>query len=197
MRFSLLAIMALTLSSSAAAQTPESTWKVIRPDGVARASALVDSVYIDHHLKEAVVDGGDFAAYLMARLGAANLPPDFNYRVAIDPTEIRLSGRLSELPPEAQRSLSQLLMVFPADSKLEAQITLHRAGPQAVRFHLAGVRVRGIPVPETILTPVMNNIGNQYPVLTSTGRDLLVQVPERAAMTLVPGGVRLTAAPAP
>lgn len=195
---SLLAAMLLLMAPAVThAQEPDSSWKVIRKEGVSRASALVDSVYIDRQLPTATVDGGDFAAYLIARLGATELPPDFNYRVAIDATQIRLSGRLSDLPPDAQRSLSQLLMVFPPDSKLEAQITLHPAGAQAVRFHLASVKVRGVPVPESILGPVMANVGRQYPALTATGRDLLVQIPERAGMALVSGGVRLTAPPSP
>jgi hypothetical protein len=195
---SLLAATLLLMAPAVThAQEPDASWKVIRKEGVSRASALVDSVYIDRQLSTAAVDGGDFTAYLLARLGATNLPPDFNYRVAIDATQIRLGGQLSELPPEARQSLSQLLMVFPPDSRLEAQITLHPAGPKAVRFHLAGVTVRGVPVPEGILGPVMANVGRQYPALTATGRDLLVQVPERAGMALISGGVRLTAPPSP
>lgn len=193
-----LALILLTLlPASAWAQDADSTWKVIRSEGVLRASALVDSVFVDRQLTSATVDGGDFAAYLMARLGATRLPPDFNYRVAIDSTQIRLGGTLSELPPEARRSLSQLMMLFPPDSRLEARITLHGAGKQAVRFHLDAVSIRGLPVPESILQPVMTNIGTQYPALTATGRDLYVQVPDGATMQLVPGGVRLAGPPAP
>ncbi|HWA15345.1 MAG TPA: hypothetical protein VG817_02870 [Gemmatimonadales bacterium] len=155
----------------------------------------MDSVFVDRQLPAATVDGGDFAAYLMARLGATNLPPDFNYRVAIDSAAIRIGGRLNELPPEARRSLSQLMMLFPPDSRLEARITLQGAGKQAVRFHLDAVSIRGLPVPETILQPVMTNIGKQYPALTATGRDLYVQVPDSASMGLVNGAVRLVGPP--
>lgn len=194
-----LAAIALLVMAPAVttAQEPDSTWKIIRPEGVFRASALVDSVYVDRQLPMATVDGGDFAAYLMARLGATNLPPDFNYRVATDSSQIRLGGKLSDLPPEARRALSQLMMLFSPDSRLEARITLHGAGKEAVRFHLDGVSIRGIPVPESILQPVLTNVGRQYPALTATGRDLYVQVPARATMQLIAGGVRLTGPPAP
>ncbi len=188
----LLPLMFITaLPAVSWAQTPDSSWKVIRSEGVLRASALVDSVFVDRQLPAATVDGGDFAAYLMARLGATNLPPDFNYRVATDSTQIRLGGKLSELPPEAKRSLSQLMSFFPPDSRLEAQITLHGAGKQAVRFHLNAVSIGGTAVPEMILQPVLTNIGRQYPALTATGRDLYVQVPDGARMQLIDGGVRL------
>ena len=192
------ALLLLTLVPAISwAQEPDSSWKIIRSEGVLRASSLVDSVFVDRQLSAATVDGGDFAAYLMARLGATNLPPDFNYRVAIDSTQIRIGGKLSELPPEARRSLSQLMMLFPPDSRLEARITLHGAGKQAVRFRLDAVSIRGLPVPESILQPLMTNIGKQYPALTATGRDLYVQVPDRATMQLASGVVRLVGPPSP
>lgn len=197
MRIVRTALLLLTLVPAVGwAQEPDSSWKIIRSEGVLRASAQVDSVFVDRQLPSAMVDGGDFAAYLMARLGATQLPPDFNYRVAIDSTQIRIGGRLSELPPEARRSLSQLMVLFPPDSRLEARITLQVAGKVAVRFHLDAVSIRGLPVPETILQPVMTSIGKQYPALTATGRDLYVQVPEGATMQLVDGAVRLVGPPA-
>lgn len=186
------ALGALAWAAPAAAQAPDSLWQRIAPDGVFRASAIVDSVYIDRQLKQATIDGGDFAAYLMARLGARNLPEDFGYRVSVDTALLRIGGRISDLTPDARRALASLVLVLPPDTRLEAQISLHPAGREAVRFHLDGATVRGIPVPETLLAPLMNQIGRQYPALTETGRDLLIQVPAGGKMRLVPGGVRLT-----
>jgi hypothetical protein len=153
---------------------------------------VVDSVYVDRLLPVATVDGGDFTAYLMARLGARNLPPDFGYRVAVDTSMLRIGGRISDLPPEARAALSQLVLVLPPDTRLEAQVTLLPAGREAVRFHLREVRVGGVPVPETFLQPLMRGIGKQYPALTATGRDLFIQIPAGGKMALVSGGVRLT-----
>lgn len=192
----ILTALVTLLPAVAWAQEPDSTWRLIRPEGVDRASALVDSVYIDRQLPAGTIDAGDFAAYLMARLGATRLPPDFNYRVAIDSTQIRLAGTLGDLPPEARRSLSQLMMLFPPDSRLEAQITLQQAGAQAVRFHLNAVSIRGQPVPEMILQPLLANVGTQYPALTRTGRDLYVQIPDGATMKLVDSGVQVVGPPA-
>jgi len=176
-----------------AAQQDDSAWRPIATEGVLRASALVDSVYIDHQLPQATVDGGDFTAYLMARLGIGKLPPGFGYRVLVDTAEIRIGGRIADLPPDAQRALAQLILVLPQATRLEAQIRLLPAGTEAVRFHLAGATVQGIPVPETVLQPVMAGVGRQYPALTETGRDLFVRVPAGGRMALVPGGVRLSA----
>lgn len=175
------------------AQQADSTWKPIATEGVLRASAIVDSVFVDRHLKQATVDGGDFTAYLMARLGIQTLPPDFGFRVRVDSSMIRIGGKISELSAQARQALAQLVMVLPPSTRLEAQVTLLPAGNQAVRFHLNGATVQGIPVPETVLNSMMRSVGQQYPALTETGRDLFVQVPPGGRMTLVPGGVRLTA----
>lgn len=187
-------LLACAAPARAAAQA-EAAWdttaRVIAAGGVLRASALVDSVYVDRRLPRATVDGGDFTAYLMARLGVRQLPPDFGYRVRIDTTGIRIAGRIADLPAEARRALAQLVMVLPQDTRLEAQVELLPAGREAVRFHLRGATVQGIPVPEALLAPIMAGIGRQYPALTPSGRDLYVQVPDGASMALIPGGVLL------
>lgn len=186
---------ALLLGSAAQlqAQQGDSAWKPIATEGVLRASAIVDSVFVDNQLKQATVDGGDFSAYLMARLGIQTLPPDFGFRVLVDSSMIRIGGRISDLPSQARQALSQLVMLLPPTTRLEAQVVLLPAGKQAVRFHLNGATVQGIPVPESVLNSVMRNVGQQYPALTETGRDLLVQVPAGGKMKLVSGAVQLIA----
>lgn len=188
-----LVVLASLLGSPLAAQTAGgAAAQPISPDGVFRASALVDSVYVDHLLHSAVVDGGDFTAYLMARLGVRTLPPDFRYRVTVDSSLIRIGGRIADLPAEARQALAQLILVLPPDTRLEAQVELLPAGREAVRFHLHGATVQGVAVPEPFLAPLMSDIGRRYPALTATGRDLYVQVPAGARMQLVTGGVALT-----
>lgn len=185
-------LLAPLLASTAAAQSADSSARPISADGVVRASALVDSVYVDRLLPSALVDGGDFTAYLMARLGVRTLPPDFRYRVTVDSTLIRIAGRIADLPFEARQALARLLLVLPPETQLEAQVELLPAGREAVRFHLRGATVQGLPVPEPFLAPIMADIGRRYPALTATGRDLYVQVPAGARMQLVKAGVALT-----
>jgi hypothetical protein len=187
----LLALAALSLPL-AGQTTPDPAPEPISAEGVQRASALVDSVYIDRTLPQATVDRGDFAAYLMARLGIRSLPPDFGFTVTVDTALIHIKGRIADLPPEARQALSQLVLVLPPETSLEAQVDLLPAGREAVRFHLRGAAVQEVPVPEPFLVPLLSDIGRQYPALTPTGRDLYVQVPQGAGMRLVQGGVALT-----
>lgn len=193
MRIPVILLIGLMLTAgTASGQTGDDTGpRRIAPEGVVRASALVDSVFVDRQLPRATVDGGDFAAYLMARLGARDLPPDFAFTVEIDTALIRIGGRIADLPTEARQALSQLVLLLPPDTRLEAQIELAAAGNEAVRFHLRTISVGGVPIPETFLIPLMADIGRQYPALTASGRDLYVQVPAGAKMHLIPGAVTL------
>jgi hypothetical protein len=197
LKTTLFATGALLLVAGTAplAAQQDSAWRRIAPEGVPRASAIVDSVFVDRQLPRARVDGGDFTAYLMARLGIHNLPDDFGFRVLVDSNAIRIGGTIADLSQEARRALAQLVMILPPSTRLEARVTLLSAGPQAVRFHLDGATVQGIPVPESVLSPMMRNVGQQYPALTDTGRDLFVQIPTGGKMKLIPGAVLLTAPP--
>ena len=186
-------LSATLITGAATAQTDSAAGpRRIAPEGVFRASALVDSVFVDRQLSQATVDGGDFAAYLLARLGARNLPPDFAFTVEVDSELFRIGGRIADLPPEAKQALSQLVLLLPPGTRLEARIELAAAGREAVRFHLRTITVQGVPIPETFLAPLLADIGRQYPALTASGRDLYVQVPAGAKLTLIRGAVLLT-----
>lgn len=192
-RLTLIAALVLASAPAAAQASAEGEdWAAIAAPGVARASALVDSVYVDRLLTQAVVPGGDFAAYLMARLGMRALPPDFGFKVAIDTVLIRIAGRISDLPSEARQALSQLVLMLPAQTRLEARVELLPAGPEAVHFRLRSATVDGIAIPEMLLAPLMGSVGRQYPALTETGRDLYVQIPAGASVKLTSGAVVLT-----
>ncbi len=192
-RSACLTVVGLLLVMGAASAQTDSVAgpRRIAAEGVLRASAQVDSVFIDRLLPTTTVDGGDFAAYLMARLGARNLPPDFAFTVEIDTSLIRIGGRIADLPPEGRQALSQLILLLPPETRLEAQVELARAGTEAVRFHLAAVTVEGVAIPEPFLAALMANVGSQFPALTATGRDLYVRVPAGATIALKPGAVTL------
>lgn len=189
--------LAFTLSGSVQGQTapaegePAVVWQPISAEGVVRASALVDSVFIDRRIARTAVSGGDFTAYLMARLGVRRFPPDFNFRVNVDSSLIRIGGRVMDLSGEARASLGSLVMFLSPVTRLEAQVEMTPEGPRAVHFHLRSATVEGVPIPGVLLDPVMAEVGRQYPALTSSGRDLFVEVPSGASVTFVTDSVVL------
>jgi hypothetical protein len=60
-------------------------------------------------------------------------------------------------------------------------------------YRLDGVSIGGIPVPELILRSMLLDVGERYPALTRSGRDLFIEIPVDGEVTLVTGSVRLSA----
>jgi hypothetical protein len=159
--------------------------------GVYRAAALVDSVYVDRLNAEAFVEGGDFASYLVARLGVRPVPDNLAINVAVDTGAVTLSARVEDLPEAVRAQLGPALMFLDPGSVIAADVALQRARVGVVRFHLRSLLVNGVALPEGLLVPLMAQVGANYPALTSTGRDLLVAIPDDGTMRLAPGGVRV------
>ncbi|MGH7590471.1 MAG: hypothetical protein ACREL2_03450 [Gemmatimonadales bacterium] len=163
--------------------------------GVVRAAATVDSVFLARVLPADSVSAGDWAAYLMARLGVKPIPPDLHLKVRIDSATIHIFGRIADLPGDARMQLGPLLSFLDTSTTIDAWASLLPAGPTAVRFRLDSAALGGIGVPEVVLGPVLANVGVRYPMLTRTGRDLFVETPPYGKVELASTGVRLIAPP--
>lgn len=187
-RNTLVALAALT-----AAQTSPGR---ITPDGVVRAQAVVDSVFLDRKAREGFIDGGDWASYLMVRLGVTPLPDSSGIIVATDSQAITFTGRIQDLPAEGRAMLGALLALMDSTTVLAAEVVQLPASTGIAHFQLRRVMVGGFPVPDIVLRSMLLNIGERYPELTKTGRDLFVQIPPDGSVVLVKDGVRLTAPPA-
>lgn len=186
----ILRVSLALLAAAALAQAPTGR---ITPAGVARAQRVVDSVFLDRTSKEGFIEGGDWASYLMARLGVTPLPDSVGMVVDTDSTRIAFLGRIQDLPEEGRKMLGPLLVLMDSSTTLKADVVLLPSGRGLAHFQLSRVTVGGFPVPEIILRSMLMNIGDRYPELTNSGRDLFVQIPPDGAVRLVTGGVRLTA----
>ena len=171
--------------------------QAITNPGVVRASATVDSVFLDGLAAERLVSPGDFASYLMARLGVVPIPESLRFKVVPDTSALTLTGRVSDLPPQAVAELGPLVSLLDPSTVLEARVTLTPETSRAVRFRLAEAFIGGVRVPEDILRLAMADVGRRYPALTHTGRDLFVEIPAGARISLESRGVRLIAPPTP
>lgn len=169
----------------------------ITRSGVARAQAVVDSVFLDRTLPEGIIEGGDWASYLMARLGVEPLPENSEILIAVDTQHIVLSGRLQDLPPEARAMIGPLAALVDSGTVLAAEIVLLPAARGRSHFRLQGVSIGGFPVPEIVLRSMLMDVGENYPALTKSGRDLYVEIPPDGRVILVPGAIRLRTGPRP
>jgi hypothetical protein len=159
--------------------------------GVYRAAARVDSVYVERINRQAFVDAGDFASYLIARLGVKPFPDDLAIAVGVDTGAVTLSSQVQQLPPAVKASLGPALMFLDPTSVIAADVALVRSQPGVMRFHLRSLLVNGVAMPEALLSPIMSQVGSRYPALTQTGRDILLTIPQDGSMRLERGGVRV------
>jgi hypothetical protein len=165
----------------------------ITPAGVARAQAVVDSVFLDRKARVGFIEGGDWASYLMVRLGVTPLPDSVGIQVATDSQAITFSGRIQDLPAEGREMMGPLMALMDSTTVLVAEVVLLPSGKGLAHFQLSRVTVGGFPVPEIVLRSMLFNIGDRYPELTKSGRDLFVQIPPDGAVVLVKDGVRIAA----
>ena len=186
-----LATAALTQSLTAQQRAPDS----VTAAGVLRASTAVNSVFVDRTHDGAFVGVGDWASYLMARLGVIPIPPDLRIRVTGDTAKVVMASRLGDLPWEARRALGPLVRMFPAETEVAGEISLSRVAREVVRFRLETVRMNGVPLPDPLVQSALFDVGRQYPALTKSGRDLFVEIPRDALVVLESGGVRLIGPP--
>lgn len=195
-RVPLLLVTAVVLTSATLEAQGNPRPGRLSSDGVLRASATVDSVFLDRNRPEGLIDGGDWASYLLARLGGGRVPDSLGIEVLVDTAAIAVQGRLQDLPPETRALLGPLANMVDSTSVIVADVVLQRTGREVARFWLRGIKLNGFPFPEFLLGPMMASVGRQYPALTKSGRDLYVQVPADGVLALATGAVRLTTTPA-
>jgi hypothetical protein len=191
-----LVLGALTVGATvhgAAAQAVEDS---ISQVGVDRASAVVNAVFVDRLIPQGTVGAGDWASYLMARLGIVPIPPDVRVRVRSDSGLVRISSRVRDLNAETRAALGPIAGLLPPDTEIAGDITVSRPIPEVVRFYLDAVRVNGVALPEGIVATTMMQVGRDYPALSTSGRSLYVQVPADADVRFLPGEVLLIGPPA-
>ena len=119
------------------------------------------------------------------------IPEGSRIRVAVDSTRIVVDGRIMDLPPETRTLFGPMMLLVDTTSTLRAEVIIGPSGPGVVRFVLATIIVNGFSVPESILAPFLLRVGERYPVLTKTGRELLVAIPPDGKVSLMQDGVRL------
>jgi hypothetical protein len=186
-RGALVLIVAAAAPQLAAQQTGR-----ITPAGVARAQAVVDSVFLDRKVGTGSIEGGDWASYLMVRLGVNPLPDSMGLVVSVDTLLITFSGRLQDLPPEAQAMAGPLSALIDPATIVTAEVEQVPAAAGLAHFRLRGVRIGMFPVPEMMLHSLLLDVGVRYPELTKSGRDLYVQIPEDGKVALGIGIVVLS-----
>ncbi|MBL0179308.1 MAG: hypothetical protein IPP98_09320 [Gemmatimonadetes bacterium] len=181
MRLSMLPFLVLLATTPLAAQdniTPNGS-RITTP-GVTRASATVDSVFVEKRSTQGRVDVGDFTAYLLARLGVPPFSDSLAFLVTSDSSRIRIRGRLMDFPPEARAELGPIFSFVDSTSSFMAELSMPQRDNGVMRFRLERLLVRDIALPEFLFLPALAEYARRYPVLTAGGREFLVAMPAEA-----------------
>lgn len=188
----LLALALGPFASVAPAQVPQDS---VTQMGVARASAVVDAVFVDRLIPRGTVGAGDWASYLMARLGIVPIPADVRVRVRSDSNLVRISSRVRDLNAQTRAALGPIAGMMPPDTEIAGDIIVQRPLPEVLQFYLAAVRINGVALPEALVANAMLQVGRDYPALGKSGRSLFVQIPPNADVRFLPGEVLLLGPP--
>jgi hypothetical protein len=188
----LLALALGPLAPEARAQVAQDS---VTQVGVSRASAVVDAVFVDRLIPQGTVGAGDWASYLMARLGIVPIPADVRVRVRSDSNLVRISSRVRDLNAQTRAALGPIAGMMPPDTEIAGDIIVQRPLPEVVQFYLAAVRVNGVALPEALVANAMLQVARDYPALGRSGRSLFVQIPANADVRFLPGEVLLVGPP--
>ncbi len=178
------AVLAAVLAATPGVRLQDPAGDPLSNAGIVRAAARVDSVFVSRTAQRALIRGGDFGSYLIARLGVVPIPPDLRLRVAVSPEHLVLAGRLGDLPSRTRDALGIMFAMLPLSTPIAGEIGVNRVAPNALRFRLTTARVNGVPVPETVLDAILARV--------ASGRDLTVRIPPEGNLELMTGWVRLS-----
>lgn len=192
MRFLLILILLATpLATVVSQQSASGRGSRITNEGVVRAAATVDSVFLDRtHLVD-TVDVGDFTAYLLARLGVPPFEDSLGFRVVSDTQRVRIEGRMMDFPAETRAELGIIFSFIDSTAPLVAEISMPQRANGLMRFRLERVSVNGFGVPDFLLNPALAEYHRRYPVLSANGREFLVAMPPEATAAMVAPGIEL------
>jgi hypothetical protein len=191
-RIRLLALLISTVPLVAAmAQDAPNGGSRITNQGVVRAAATVDSVFLDRtHLVD-TVDVGDFAAYLLARLGVPPFEDSLGFRVSADTQRVRFAGRMMDFPADTRAELGVIFSFIDSTAPIIAEVSMPQRANGLMRFRLEKVWVNGFGIPDFLLNPALAEYHRRYPVLSANGREFLVAMPPEATARFIPRGIEL------
>jgi hypothetical protein len=169
----------------------------ITDSGVARAGALIDSVFVLRTRLVDTVDIGDFAAHVLARLGVPPFGDSLRFRVTADSARIRISGRLDDFPADERNELRPIFFFVDSSSVFVAEISMPQSDSGIMRFRLERVMVKGFVIPDILLLPALQEFDDRYPILAANGREFLVAMPLEAHARLIHDAIELSMPPSP
>ncbi len=139
-RLCLALVLAVAAPAVAAAQDTLPGNRITNA-GVVRANAKSDSVFINRLRTVDTVDVADFAAFMLAQIGAPPFDDSLSFKVSSDSSRIRIAGRLQDFPPDTRNELAPVFSWLSPSSVFVAEISMPQAeGGVMESFQHSGIR---------------------------------------------------------
>lgn len=160
--------------------------------GVVRATRATAAVFLNRTRLTDTVDIGDFAALMLAKIGAPPFSDSLAFKVTSDSARIRVSGRLMDFPPDSRAELGPIFSFLDSTSVFVAEISMPQAQDGIIIFRLERLSVRGFPIPDLLVLAALDRYRQQYPgMLAAGGKEFHVEIPREARARLVHDGIAL------
>lgn len=194
-------LLALTLLAMASAPAPaQDTLPGTRLTnaGVLRAGFATDSVFVARVRVVDTINIGDFASFLIAKLGGTTLYDSLQFKVTSDSQRVRISGRLMDFPPDSRREISPIFAFLDSTSVFVAEISMPQADSGIMVFRLERLTVRGLAIPDLLVLVALSSYRAKYPdKLAAGGKEFHVEIPRRAHAALIKDAIILGIPPQP
>lgn len=194
-RMTLLALFTIAASAHAQDTLPGSR---ITNAGVVRAGSATDSVFVARTRAVDTINIGDFASFLIAKLGGTTLYDSLAFKVTSDSQRVRISGRLMDFPPDSRAELGPIFSFLDSTSVFVAEISMPQASGGIMVFRLERITVRGLTIPDLLLLAALSSYRARYPdKLAAGGKEFHVEIPRAARATLIQDAMVLGMPPKP
>jgi hypothetical protein len=193
-RVALLALVAV-LPASAQDTLPGSR---ITNAGVVRATVATDSVFIARTRTADTVDIGDFAAFLLAQIGAPRFDDSLAFKVTSDTQRVRIAGRIMDFPASTRAELGPIFGFLDSTTVFVAEVSMPQADSGLLVFRLERLLVHGFPVPDILVLGALAKYRAQYPkMLAAGGKEFLAAIPRDGRAALITNAIVLRMLPKP
>jgi len=192
----LLALVALTATAAHAQDTLPGTR--FSNAGVVRAGSATDSVFVARLRTVDTINIGDFASFLIAKLGGTTLYDSLQFKVTSDSLRVRIAGRLMDFPPDSRGEISPIFAFLDSTSVFVAEISMPQADSGIMVFRLERLTVRGLPSPALLVLAALSSYRAKYPdKLAAGGKEFHVEIPRMAHARLIKDAIILRMPPKP
>lgn len=166
--------------------------------GVVRATAATDSVFIARTRLADTINIGDFAAFLLAQIGAPRFDDSLAFKVTADSARVRIAGRLLDFPPSSRAELGPIFGFLDSTSVFVAEVSMPQADSGIMVFRLERLLVQGYPVPDILVLTALAQYRARYPkMLAAGGKEFLAAMPLEGRARLITNAIVLRMPPKP